>query len=124
MKFYNISASRLNRLKRFLEFTDYKKLYMYLKDKREQVRLYAFEKSGSEDYEYYKYMLERLDKVEFPELVYRKKFLIFLKKKIFEYSNDADEHIFFLEAEVMQSILQKILNVFTELGWDIPDITY
>lgn len=50
IKFYNISASRLNRLKRFLEFTDSKKLYMNLKDKREQVRLYAFEKSGSEDY--------------------------------------------------------------------------
>ena len=84
IKFYNIEENKLNNLKKFLEFTDYKSFYIYLKDYTEQLKIFKVDYDTDD-------LLQILDKKDFPEYVDIRKFLLYFKRKIFEESNDIED---------------------------------
>ncbi len=115
IEFYDISESVFEKLKNFLDFTDNKSFYIYLKDKREVLEIYSISTP-----KYYDYLLNDLNKLKLPEYMNRLRFLRYIKRKIFESTIEGTDY--FEEYTIGSDILIEIRNLFIELGWSVPKI--
>ncbi len=120
VKFYNISELVFNKLKDFLEFTDNKSFYIYLKDKTPELENYST--SILEGIDYDQDLITKINNITVPEYVDKQKFIRYLKRKIFENISYTTEYIFSSEYSISYDILSDFTSIFKDLNFAHPRV--
>ncbi len=84
IKFYNVEENKLDKLKNYLEFSDYKSFYIYLKTYKKYLKTFEVD-YDTDDF------LKIIDVKVFPEYIDIRKFFKDFKRKRFQKSEDIED---------------------------------